>query len=177
LKAGEKPQVSEMFCSVLTDYKQVASIQMREERKLRTPEPDPLARFGPEPTILRLKLNASFLPANMLEGSGNAALETTMCMNGTTSIRGIGDVGSSGPKQITDTDSMIKHLAEAVESVLLKNEEFKEYKLAGPKISITMGCLPLGNSLNLNFGVIWLRVKKGEIWPWIMRRDMWMETS
>ena len=100
-----------------------------------------------------------------------------MRVNGTTNIWDIDDVGSSGPKQITDTGSMIKHLAVAVEAFLLKNSEVKEYKSAGPMGFLLQWDVSTRQLFELKVWDIWLRVKKGKSYSWIMRRDMWMETS
>jgi NADH dehydrogenase FAD-containing subunit len=89
--------------------------------------------------LFGVKLNTTFVPANLLDSTGSIILDKTMRVTGTKNIWGIGDVGNLEPKQVTVIDAMIIHLFSALDAVLTGKGEVKEYKLGKPMIFITMG--------------------------------------
>ncbi|KAF3938577.1 hypothetical protein ABW19_dt0210078 [Dactylella cylindrospora] len=79
--------------------------------------------------LFGIQLNTSWVPPSLLDDSGNVKLETTMRVEGTENIWGIGDVGNRETKQLVATDAQIIHLAETLDFVLLgQSDKIKEHK-------------------------------------------------
>ena len=78
--------------------------------------------------LFGVQVNTSFLPASLLDGSGNVVLEKTMRVAGTTNVWGFGDVGNLEVKQVTVVDAQIIHLSSTLDLVLTEQEEkVKDY--------------------------------------------------
>jgi NADH dehydrogenase FAD-containing subunit len=89
--------------------------------------------------LFGVKMNTSFVPANLLDSTGSIVLEKTMRVAGTENIWGIGDVGNLEPKQVTVIDGQIIHLSAALDSVLTGEGQVKDYMVGKAMIFITMG--------------------------------------
>ncbi|RYP72307.1 hypothetical protein DL771_004281 [Monosporascus sp. 5C6A] len=86
-------------------------------------------------------VNTQFLPDQWLDKAGNLKLGRTMCVEGTTNVWGIGDVGNLEPKQVVNADAQIIYLAETLDRVQVgKHNAIKEHKpLDKTMIFISMG--------------------------------------
>lgn len=91
--------------------------------------------------LFGVQVNTGFVPASLLDDSGNVVLEKTMRVVGTKNIWGIGDVGNLEVKQVTVVDAQIIYLSGTLDLVLTGQEEkVKEYR-PSPKfmLFVTMG--------------------------------------
>ncbi|EPS39684.1 hypothetical protein H072_6535 [Dactylellina haptotyla CBS 200.50] len=90
--------------------------------------------------LFGVQVNTNWLPPALLDESGNVKLDSYMRVEGTVNIWGIGDVGNLEPKQITNTDQQIIHLAETLDADLTGEEVTKVYKpLDKTRIFVSLG--------------------------------------
>jgi apoptosis-inducing factor 2 len=91
--------------------------------------------------LFGVQVNTSFVPASLLDSTGNLILDKAMRVVGTKNVWGIGDVGNLEAKQVTVTDTQIIHLSTALDSVLTgAGGQISEYKPSRKTmVFITMG--------------------------------------
>lgn len=109
--------------------------------------------------LFGVRVNTSFLPAELLDESGNLILDKTLRAESTTNVWGIGDVGNLEPKQVTNTDAQIIYLAGTLDRVLDgKGDTIKEYK----PLDKTMVFISLGHKYATG------QIGNWRLWGWIV---------